>query len=337
MSSIFLSHNHRDKPFVRRLGQDLQAEGILVWIDEAEILVGDSLIGKIETGIDGMDYLGVVLSNNSVQSEWVNREVRIALDREINHRRVTVLPILIEECPIPGFLRGKAYADFRSNDNYGAAFQELLRSLKRGPPSSFAPRPEPRTSPTRPRLIMISLSILGVSVLVATITIRSYPDSCYLRDLSSPGFTKSATRRACLPGVATAFTWPESGDQSACTNCNNRAIQYVPEPSEDKRLFTEYYLVGTPPSHLTWKKAHVWELLHTRANRGSGSHEEGAILGRVDRDEWVCDESRRRLRLELFVSAEADEPILRARWFPVSAGASVVLHSVWNLSGCWRE
>jgi hypothetical protein len=47
MSSIFLSHNHADKPFVRRLAQDLQAAGARVWLDEAEMLIGDSLIKKI--------------------------------------------------------------------------------------------------------------------------------------------------------------------------------------------------------------------------------------------------------------------------------------------------
>lgn len=45
MSSIFLSHNHNDKPFVRRLAHDLQAVGVRVWLDESEIMVGDYLEG----------------------------------------------------------------------------------------------------------------------------------------------------------------------------------------------------------------------------------------------------------------------------------------------------
>ena len=48
MSSIFLSHNSVDKPFVRKLANDLRRRGHYAWVDEAEIKVGDSLIDKIE-------------------------------------------------------------------------------------------------------------------------------------------------------------------------------------------------------------------------------------------------------------------------------------------------
>lgn len=46
MSSIFLSHNSKDKEFVRRLANRLESYGVKVWVDEAEIKVGESLIKK---------------------------------------------------------------------------------------------------------------------------------------------------------------------------------------------------------------------------------------------------------------------------------------------------
>jgi hypothetical protein len=61
---VFLSHNWADKDFVRRLAGDLVAAGARVWIDEAEIKVGDSLIEKIRAGIDSMDYVAAILSPN---------------------------------------------------------------------------------------------------------------------------------------------------------------------------------------------------------------------------------------------------------------------------------
>lgn len=42
MSKVFLSHNHADKPFTRRLANDLRQAGHSVWIDEAEINIGPS-------------------------------------------------------------------------------------------------------------------------------------------------------------------------------------------------------------------------------------------------------------------------------------------------------
>src|SRR6185369_12274806 len=121
MSTIFLSHNHKDKPFVRQLALELKKRGVKVWLDEAEIKVGDSLIMKIQEGLDEMEYVGAILSNNSVGSAWVEKELETALYQEINGRQVKILPILIDDCKLPSFLVSKAYADFRSPLNYARA------------------------------------------------------------------------------------------------------------------------------------------------------------------------------------------------------------------------
>ena len=44
--SVFMSHSHTDKPFARRLSADLGALGAHVWLDEAELKVGDSLFER---------------------------------------------------------------------------------------------------------------------------------------------------------------------------------------------------------------------------------------------------------------------------------------------------
>lgn len=127
--SIFLSHNSADKPFARRLAQDLDNQGVRFWLDEAEIKVGESLIEKIREGIDRVDYVAVLLSPDSVASVWVQREVDVAMNQEILGRHVKVLPIMYRECEPPGFLLGKKYADFTDESKYNDSFAELIRSV----------------------------------------------------------------------------------------------------------------------------------------------------------------------------------------------------------------
>jgi hypothetical protein len=127
MSTIFLSHNHKDKPFARKLSEKLKAHGIRAWIDEAEIQIGDSLISKIESAIEEFTYLGVILSPNSASSEWVRREVNIALTKEIKGKKVKVLPLIYKKCDIPGFLADKLYADF--TEDFEEGFEKLLARL----------------------------------------------------------------------------------------------------------------------------------------------------------------------------------------------------------------
>lgn len=129
MTSVFLSHNSQDKPFVRRLASDLDAHGVKCWIDEAELNVGDSLIEKIRQGLDSMSYVAVVLSPDSVSSAWVQKEVDVAMNQEIHGKQVKVLPLMYRKCELPGFLLGKKYADFTKDENYEFAFKELVRSI----------------------------------------------------------------------------------------------------------------------------------------------------------------------------------------------------------------
>ena len=119
MPSLFLSHSSADKTFVGKLAEDLEGVGVNVWFDKWEIKVGDSLTGKIEEGLQANDYLGLVLSPAAVASEWVKAELGAAWYRQMNSRKIVVLPILHQDCEIPLFLRDRKYADFRSDYNEG--------------------------------------------------------------------------------------------------------------------------------------------------------------------------------------------------------------------------
>lgn len=129
MSYVFLSHSHFDKEFARMIAADLRNAGHTVWIDEAEINVGDSLVKKISKGLEQVDYVAAIISEASVDSEWVARELDIATNREIEEKRVVVLPLLLDNVSLPGFLKGKFYADFRNTEQYDTSLKVLLKSL----------------------------------------------------------------------------------------------------------------------------------------------------------------------------------------------------------------
>ncbi len=127
VARVFLSYSSEDRPFVDRIAQDLERVNVGIWYDKWEIRVGDSLIEKISEGIRENDYLALMLSPNSVTSEWVRREVNAALIRELDEKKVIILPVLIESCEIPTLLREKKYADFRKS--YENGFDELVSAV----------------------------------------------------------------------------------------------------------------------------------------------------------------------------------------------------------------
>ncbi len=127
-SRVFLSHSSQDRSFAIRLARELVVGGAEIWLDKWEIKVGDSIQGKLEEGILGSSYLAILLSKASVASDWVRLELRAAMTRELAEQRVVVLPVLVEDCEVPLFLRDKHYADFR--DDFDAGLGALRRSIQ---------------------------------------------------------------------------------------------------------------------------------------------------------------------------------------------------------------
>jgi hypothetical protein len=123
----FLSHSSRDKPFIRQLAADLKANGVQVWLDELNIKVGESIPEKISQGMAESDYFLLAVSQNSVASEWVKRELNSALIKEVEKRAVTILPLKLDNANLPSIIADKKYADFSQSYKQGVA--DLLHGM----------------------------------------------------------------------------------------------------------------------------------------------------------------------------------------------------------------
>jgi TIR domain len=116
---VFISYSHTDAEFVNKMAAQLVKRNAHVWIDSWELNVGDSILNRVQDAIQDSSALLVVLSKASVASEWCKKELSAGLMRELDEKRVVVLPVLLETCDIPVFLREKMYADFRTNFDVG--------------------------------------------------------------------------------------------------------------------------------------------------------------------------------------------------------------------------
>jgi hypothetical protein len=124
----FLSHSSHDKPIIRQLATDLTAAGIGVWLDEQRIPVGESIPDSIALGLAESDFFVIALSQHSAQSEWVKRELSSALVNEISKRKVKILPIKLDDVPVPDVFGEKKYADFTKS--YKDGLRELIAAIK---------------------------------------------------------------------------------------------------------------------------------------------------------------------------------------------------------------
>lgn len=86
---VFISHASEDKESVARpLAAALEAAGLRVWIDEAQLKLGDSLRAKLDDGLSQSRYGVVILSSSFFAKRWPQRELGALFSR-----RDAILPV----------------------------------------------------------------------------------------------------------------------------------------------------------------------------------------------------------------------------------------------------
>jgi hypothetical protein len=130
--SVFLVHDVIEKPFARQLAIDLSLAGATVFLDEAEIgATQDSLIRYIVKAVLGDVCLAIILSPNSVGSDWVQYEVESFMNQQqLSGLTIKVMPLLYKDCAMPAFMADNICADFRNPANYTSMLSKVIERIE---------------------------------------------------------------------------------------------------------------------------------------------------------------------------------------------------------------
>lgn len=91
--SCFISYSSKNEAFARRLHSRLEDEQLRVWFAPADMRAGRKSKDQIDDAIWMYDRLLLVLSEESMQSEWVRHEIKRARQKERESRREVLFPI----------------------------------------------------------------------------------------------------------------------------------------------------------------------------------------------------------------------------------------------------
>lgn len=139
--SCYISYSSKDQEFAERLYADLQAKRVRVWYAPHDMPIGARIRPTIDESIRVFDKLLLVLSETSVNSQWVEQEVETALNKERESTGKTVLfPIRIDDAVMgskagwPMLIKNSRnigdFHNWEEHASYTKAFERLLRDLK---------------------------------------------------------------------------------------------------------------------------------------------------------------------------------------------------------------
>jgi uncharacterized protein YjbI with pentapeptide repeats len=146
--SCFISYSSKDEEFVKRLHSRMRQADLRVWFAPEDIKGGKKLREQIDRAIQLHDRLLLVLSENSMKSEWVTTEIRRARKTEIKEGRRKLFPIrLVDydsirewECFDADYGKDLAvevreyyipdFSSWKNHDEFERSFARLLADLK---------------------------------------------------------------------------------------------------------------------------------------------------------------------------------------------------------------
>jgi TIR domain/Pentapeptide repeats (8 copies) len=139
MYSCFISYSSKDQDFAERLHADLQNNGVRCWFAPHDLAIGAKTWDAIDEEIRLRDKLLLILSENSIASDWVEDEVNKAFAEERDRKQLVLFPVRIDDTvmttsePWARKLRDdRNIGDFRKwkdHDAYQKALERLLRDL----------------------------------------------------------------------------------------------------------------------------------------------------------------------------------------------------------------
>lgn len=127
MANVFISHRGADVSVAERLSAEIRAAGHNVWLDEWELTLGDSIVGRINAGLLGATCVVVCYSSGGIEAPWMSREWMSTLARQLNGASVRLIPVRLSGGKPPAILEDIKYADLIAD--WRAGISQLLRAI----------------------------------------------------------------------------------------------------------------------------------------------------------------------------------------------------------------
>lgn len=128
-NGVFVSYSRKDKEFVKRLNDALDAHGVNAWVDWEGIPLSADWMAEITAAIEGADTFLFVISPDSLVSKVCAEELEIAL--RYNKKLIPILHRMPRrDTPMHARLAATNWVYLREQDDFDATLPKLLEAIR---------------------------------------------------------------------------------------------------------------------------------------------------------------------------------------------------------------
>jgi hypothetical protein len=134
--SCFISYSIKDDEFANRIHADLQNSGVRCWLPPHDMPTGAKIWDAVNEAIRLREKVVLILSEHSINSDWVEDEVTAGFEEERNRGQIVLFPVRLDEAVMntsearAAKLRARNIGDFRNWKDHDAYKQSLARVLR---------------------------------------------------------------------------------------------------------------------------------------------------------------------------------------------------------------
>ncbi|KAL3887881.1 hypothetical protein ACJMK2_000270, partial [Sinanodonta woodiana] len=126
----FFSYASPDIQWVKEIVKKLETEhGFICCEYDRDNTPGTQLLTFVEESIINAYKIVLVMTREAFQSEFVKHEIQMAMNHGFTERRKCIVPVLVEDCDIPDYLKVLNYVDARDEKKSSIWWPKLLTEL----------------------------------------------------------------------------------------------------------------------------------------------------------------------------------------------------------------
>jgi len=138
--SCFISYTNKDEDFAHKLFADLLEQGVRCWVVTEKVRKKERYYPLIDAALNLHDKELLIMSEDSLESDWLEDEIYEAFEKEKKSGGTILLPILLDDSVkysekpwVVKMRRSRQVFDFslwQDEETYGEMLGELVRELK---------------------------------------------------------------------------------------------------------------------------------------------------------------------------------------------------------------
>lgn len=127
-ATVLIDYTHCDVEKVDMIANVLQKNGIQLWYDKEQTGQGDLIFTRIKEKIQNNMIILIILSKEAINSGWITEKANEILDNYEKNKKITIIPVIIDDVEVPSWLVKKKRLDLRINA--GKKITELIHMIK---------------------------------------------------------------------------------------------------------------------------------------------------------------------------------------------------------------